>query len=109
MRRARSKRDATGRASYHALTTEIGKRSVMPAAIDENALLKRVTVDPERCGSRPTIRGMRIRVSDVLDMLATGETAETILTEYPYLEADDLKAALLYGARATDHRIVGAA
>ena len=58
----------------------------MPAAIDENALLKRITVDPERCGGRPTIRGMRIRVSDVLDMLATGETAETILAEYPYLE-----------------------
>jgi len=59
-------------------------------------LLKRITVNPEQCGGRPCIRGMRIRVTDVLDLYAAGLNAEQILEEMPDLEADDLKAALLY-------------
>ncbi|MEA5577044.1 DUF433 domain-containing protein [Anabaena sp. UHCC 0451] len=54
-------------------------------------LLERITVNPKQCGGRPCIRGMRIRVSDVLDLFASGLSAE----EMPDLEADDLKAALL--------------
>ncbi len=56
-------------------------------------LLKRITVNPKQCGGRPCIRGMRIRVSDVLDLFAAGLSAEQILEEMPDLEADDLKAA----------------
>ncbi len=61
-----------------------------------NALLDRITVEPGKLGGRPCIRGMRIRVQDVLEMLAAGMTAAEILTEYPYLEADDITAALAY-------------
>ena len=60
------------------------------------SLLERITVNPKQCGGRPCIRGMRIRVSDVLDLFAAGLTAEKILAEMPDLEADDVKACLLY-------------
>ncbi len=71
-------------------------------------LLKRITVNPEQCGGRPCIRGMRIRVTDVLDLFAAGLNAEQILEEMPDLEADDLKAALQYAARWLDHPVVAA-
>ncbi len=71
-------------------------------------LLKRITVNPEQCGGRPCVRGMRIRVTDVLDLFAAGLTPEQILEEMPDLEADDLKAALLYAARWLDHPVVAA-
>ena len=61
-------------------------------------LLKRITVNPEQCGGRPCIRGMRIRVVDVLDLFASGLSAEQILEEMPDLEMDDLKAALAYSS-----------
>ena len=56
--------------------------------------LDRITVDPEQCGGRPCIRGMRIRVKDILDPLAAGVAQETILRDYPYLEPEDIQAAL---------------
>jgi uncharacterized protein (DUF433 family) len=62
-------------------------------------LLERITVNPEQCGGRPCIRGMRVRVIDVLDLFAAGLTAEQILEEMPDLESDDLKAAFLYASR----------
>ena len=71
-------------------------------------LLKRITVNPEQCGGRPCIRGMRIRVTDVLDLYAAGLNAEQILEEMPDLEADDLRAALLYAARWLDHPVIAA-
>jgi uncharacterized protein (DUF433 family) len=71
-------------------------------------LLERITVNPEQCGGRPCIRGMRIRVTDVLDLFATGLSAERVLEEMPDLEPDDLKAALLYAARWLDHPVVAA-
>lgn len=71
-------------------------------------LLDRITVNPEQCGGRPCIRGMRIRVIDVLDLYAAGLTAEQILEEMPDLERDDLKAALLYASRWLDHPVVAA-
>ncbi len=71
-------------------------------------LLERITVNPEQCGGRPCIRGMRIRVSDVLDLFAAGLTAGQILEEMPDLEADDLKAALPYASRWLDHPVVAA-
>lgn len=59
-------------------------------------LMKRVTVNPEQCGGHPCIRGMRIRVVDVLDLLAVGMTHEEILEELPDLEMEDIQAALWY-------------
>ena len=66
----------------------------------------RITIDPNVCGGRPCIRGMRIRVSDILGMLATGASQAEILEDYPYLEAEDIAAALDYAARQTDHPIL---
>jgi len=61
-----------------------------------NNLLDRITINPNQCGGRPCIRGMRIRVSDVLDLFSAGLSAEQILEEMPDLEADDLQAALQF-------------
>ena len=63
----------------------------------------RITMDPQVCGGRPCIRGMRIRVKDVLDMLAGGASREEILEDYPYLEDADITAALEYAAEQADH------
>ena len=65
-------------------------------------LQDRITINPEQCGGRPCIRGMRIRVVDVLDLFGAGLSAEEILKEMPDLEMDDLKAALQYAARQID-------
>ena len=64
---------------------------------------ERITMDPQICGGRPCIRGMRIRVKDVLDMLAGGASREEILEDYPYLEDADITAALEYAAEQADH------
>ena len=66
-------------------------------------LTDRITVDPAICSGRPCIRGQRVRVKDILDMLAGGSTREEILGDYLYLEDDDITAALEFAARATDH------
>ncbi|MDQ1525254.1 MAG: hypothetical protein QOE47_3178 [Pyrinomonadaceae bacterium] len=71
-------------------------------------LLKRITVNPEQCGGRPCIRGMRIRVIDVLDLFAAGLSSEQILEELPDLELDDLRAVHLYAARRLDHPVIAA-
>ncbi len=69
----------------------------------------RITSDPKVCGSRPCIRGLRIRVSDVLDMLAGGATRKEILADYPYLEDEDITAVLSYAARQSDHLVLQSA
>jgi uncharacterized protein (DUF433 family) len=66
----------------------------------------RITVDPHVCGGRPCIRGMRIRVSDILEMLAAGASRAEILADYPYLDPADIAAALDYAAHQTDHPIL---
>jgi uncharacterized protein (DUF433 family) len=76
--------------------------------MSDEQLLSRVTIDPEQCGGRPCIRGLRIRVIDILELLAAGETPEKILADYPYLEAADISASLLYAARSLDHPILAA-
>jgi uncharacterized protein (DUF433 family) len=76
--------------------------------MDKPELLSRITVDPDQCGGRPCIRGMRIRVIDILELLAAGASSEDILAEYPYLEPDDIAASLLYAARQLDHPVVAA-
>jgi uncharacterized protein (DUF433 family) len=72
-------------------------------------LLSRITIRPEQCHGRPCIRGMRIRVSDILEMLAAGSSKEEILTDYPDLEPDDIRACLAYAANLTGHPVVVAA
>ena len=69
-------------------------------------LMARITVNPRQCGGRPCIRGMRIRVSDVLDLFAAGLSAEQILAEMPDLEMEDLQAALVYAARKLNHPVL---
>jgi len=64
--------------------------------------LHRITINPEQCGGKPCIRGMRIRVTDVLELLAAGATRDEILDDYPYLEAEDIIAALEFAAQQTD-------
>lgn len=62
------------------------------------SLLERITIEPGKMHGRPCIRGLRMRVQDVLEMLAGGMTSDQILKEYPYLEADDLRAVLAYAS-----------
>ena len=69
-------------------------------------LSDRITSDPEQCGGRPCVRGMRIRVSDVLDLLGHGLTAEEVLVELPDLEADDVLACLRFASRRLDHPVL---
>lgn len=69
-------------------------------------LLNRITINPRQCGGRPCIRGMRIRVGDVLDLFANGLTAEKILEEMPDLEREDLQAVLKYAAQKIDYPIL---
>lgn len=71
--------------------------------------LHRITFNPNQCGGRPCIRGMRIRVKDILDMLAGGATTAEILESYSYLEAEDIQASLEYAAAQVDHAVVSPA
>ena len=66
-------------------------------------LLERITINPEQCGGRPCIRGMRIRVVDVLDLLAAGLTTEQVLEELPDLEREDVQAVLQYASKRLSH------
>jgi uncharacterized protein (DUF433 family) len=68
----------------------------------------RITVDPGQCGGRPCIRGMRIRVSDVIDLLASGLTAQQILEEMPDLELEDIQACLRFASQRLDHPVLAA-
>ena len=71
-------------------------------------VLDRITINPKQCGGRPCVRGMRIRVSDVLELFAAGLSVKQILDEMPDLEPDDLKACLLYARRRVDHPLIAA-
>lgn len=70
--------------------------------------LNRITINPEQCGGRPCIRGMRIRVTDVLDLLAAGLSPEQILEELPNLEPEDIASVLKFAARKLDHPVLAA-
>jgi uncharacterized protein (DUF433 family) len=63
-----------------------------------HCLLDRITIEPDKCGGRPCIRGYRLRVKDVLDLLAAGSTEVEILAEYDFLEPDDIRACFQYAA-----------
>jgi uncharacterized protein (DUF433 family) len=71
-----------------------------------NGLLQRITIEPGKCGGRPSIRGKRMRVSDILDLLAAGASFDEILRDYAFLEREDILAAITYAARQTDHVVL---
>ncbi len=72
-------------------------------AVDENKLLARITINPEIFGGKPLIRGRRLAVEHVLGMLAQGDSVETILEGYPWLEREDVQACLIYARRIVGH------
>jgi uncharacterized protein (DUF433 family) len=74
--------------------------------MDEEVLLKRITVNPKIFGGKPIIRGRRLAVEHVLGMLAAGDTVETMLQEYPWLEKEDVQACLVYARRLVGHERV---
>lgn len=80
-----------------------GRNILMPVNIE---LLKRITIEEGKCGGRPCIRGFRIRVTDILDLLAAGAPYDEILADYPFLEREDILAAIEYAARQADHVIL---
>lgn len=69
-------------------------------------ILERITINPRQCGGRPCIRGMRVRVSDVLDLLDSGLSQAAILEEMPDLEPDDIRACLQFARRRIDHPVL---
>jgi uncharacterized protein (DUF433 family) len=69
-------------------------------------LLDRISIDPQVCGGKPCIKGTRIWVSFVLDLLASGQSEAELLAEYPHLVHDDILAAIAYGAEAARERII---
>lgn len=73
------------------------------------SFLDRITFDPEQCGGRPCIRGMRIRVKDVLEMLGGGASQEQILEDFPDLEPEDIRVCLQYAAAQANHAVLQAA
>ena len=69
-------------------------------------MMERITFNPKQCGGRPCIRGMRIRVKDVLDLLAANVSEEEILADFPDLEADDIRACLQYAAEQVSYPVL---
>ena len=76
------------------------------ANASESELLKRITIEPGKCGGQPCIRGKRMRVTDVLSLLSSGAPFEEILRDYAFLEHEDILAALAYAAHQTDHVVL---
>ena len=70
------------------------------------SLLDRITIEPGKCGGRPCIRGKRIRVTDILELLANEATIEEIVADYADLERDDVLAAIAYAAQQTNHTVI---
>jgi uncharacterized protein (DUF433 family) len=68
--------------------------------------LEQITSDPSVCDGQPTIRGLRYRVENLLELLSAGMTVDEVLADYPDLEREDILAALEFGARAAGHRVV---
>jgi uncharacterized protein (DUF433 family) len=74
-----------------------------------SAATSRITFNPAQCGGRPCIRGLRMRVKDVLELLAAGVSEDEILADYPYLEREDIRACLAFAAVEMDHPVLPAA
>lgn len=80
--------------------------AIVPRRKIDEALLDRISSDPEICGGRPCIKGTRMRVVDIVEAIAHGATQEELLRDFDYLTAEDISAALLYAAHASNHRVV---
>lgn len=80
-----------------------------PGYIANMNFADRITFNPRQCGGRPCVRGMRMRVKDVLELLAHGASQTEILQDYPYLEEEDIQACLQYAAAQVDHTVLQAA
>lgn len=93
---------ARARINVPADSIAVGNR----AAAHTNEFLSRITSDPEICGGRPCIKGTRMRVADIVEAIAHGASQQELLADFDYLTAEDITAALLYAAHATEHRIV---
>jgi len=109
METARGSRAAT-RGRWHRVPLEkpvAEKGATWEAALMAD-LFSRITTKPGQCGGRPCVRGMRIRVTDVLDLLVSGLTPAEILDEMPDLEADDIRACVAYANRLVDHPVLAA-
>ena len=84
------------------------RQARQPAPSSEEGM-SRIACEPDVCGGRPVIRGTRVRVADLIDLMASGAGRDEILSDYPYLTDADLSAALAYAARATSHLVIRAA
>lgn len=91
------------------VVSEEQRDSSATKGVIDDAMLSRISSDPEVCGGRPCIKGTRVRVSDIVEMLAHGASKDEILADYPYLSDEDIRAALAYAARSADHRVIRAA
>jgi len=76
---------------------------------DKADLLKRITVEPGKCGGRPCVRGSRMRVVDILELLSSGADYAEIMRDYPSIEREDILACIEYAARLTDHIVLESA
>jgi uncharacterized protein (DUF433 family) len=85
---------------------EVHATSGAAGSMSDTRLLHRISADPRICGGRPCIKGTRVRVTDIVDMLAHGATRAEILQDFDYLSDEDITAALYYAARAADHRVI---
>jgi uncharacterized protein (DUF433 family) len=105
---ARAARSPNAAARINVEKGELDKASAVsrPSA---PALPDRISIDPQICGGRPCIQGTRVRVSDIVAMMAEGASRAEILADFEYLADADLSAALAYAARASDHRVIKAA
>ena len=88
-------------AKLFSASPQAGSRGIL-VDMSERELLSRITRDPDICHGKPVIRGLRYPVSTLLELLASGMTPEEILQDYPDLEMNDLRAALLYAARLSE-------
>ena len=74
--------------------------------MNEKKLLIRININPQIFGGKPIIRGRRLAVEQILGMLAAGDTSETLIAAYPWLESDDIRACLVYARRLVGHECV---
>jgi uncharacterized protein (DUF433 family) len=88
---------------------ETARAALLPSARELGWVMDRITFNPNQCGGRPCIRGMRIRVKDVLDLLAAGVSEAEVLSDFPYLEREDIRACLAFAAAEADHPVLVAA
>lgn len=88
------------------VSEDITNVAIAPKRKTDEVLLDRISSDPNICGGRPCIKGTRMRVVDIVEALAHGATQQELLRDFDYLAAEDIAAALLYAAQASNHRVV---